>query len=76
MIGSVPPILIWVPVITVGRIIIIAIVIIRSLVSRANVNAEAFIGFGSGGCQHNEPECCQSQEKNSLIPVTTQVLVR
>ena len=29
IIGSVPPILIWVPVITVGRIIIIAIVIIR-----------------------------------------------
>jgi hypothetical protein len=40
--------------------IIIAIVIIRSLVSRANVNAEAFIGFRMGWRHSDQAEPCQS----------------
>ena len=64
LVPAAPPIFVRVPVVSVARVVIA--VVIRSLVSRADVNAEAFIRFGSGWCQTNQSECCQSQKEKSF----------
>jgi hypothetical protein len=67
MMGSVPPlppILIWVPMIAVTRVVLA--IVIRSLVSRANVNAKSFIRVRLGGCHSTQTECRQSKEEKSF----------
>jgi hypothetical protein len=69
MMGSVPPlppILIWVPVIAVARVVLAIVIRPFLLVCRADVDAESVICFGLGGGQGNQPERCQSQEEKSF----------
>jgi len=62
-----PPILIWVPIIPVARVVLA--IIIRSLVSRADVNAKAFICLRLGWRHSDQAEPCQSQRKNLFIRI-------
>jgi hypothetical protein len=59
LVPAAPPIFVRVPVVSVARVVFA--IVIRSLVSRAYVNTEAFIRFGSSWCQSNQSESCQSQ---------------
>ena len=64
MMPAAPPIFVGVTVMAVARVVLA--IVIRSLVSRTNVNAEAFIRFRLGGYRSNQPDCCQSQKKDSF----------
>ena len=45
-----------------GNTVIVIMPVVR--VCRANVHANPFVCFRFGGCQSNQPECCQSQAEN------------
>jgi hypothetical protein len=61
-----PPILIWVPIIAVARVVLAIVIRPFLLVCRANVNAKTFIRARLGGCHSTQAECRQSKEKKSF----------